>query len=528
MFNFGKSASAGAGSSGGMFGQNNTAGSTGVGGGFNFGQSNNNNGNSGGFSFGNQNQNSTASGGLFGTKPANSGAGGTGFTFGKPAQNSTSGSLFGSNQSGNDGSGGLFSATNSNTSNTLFGGNNNSNTNGGGSFGNTNNNNGSGGLFGNSGSANTTASGLFGNNNNASTSGGGGLFGNKNTNSNNGGLFGTSSNNTGSGGLFSNNTGSGGLFGNKSTTSTGASGATGGLFGAKPAGNSTFGNNSNSTGSLFGNNANNSINSGSLFGNNSNTTTGGLFGSKPTGSSLFGNNISSNNGGLLGAQNVSPQLAINSISQLPITTITRIADLPPQLRQEIEQLDQYIQRQVQISQHLKADTPEHKELIGSVPRDIAYLLKSETLANQSLAQDLKKLNSIKETTDYNLTDTQTFSIILQQLLTPGSKISSLELDKFFHHKLQSYKCKLDEYFRVLSDIESAVNGIDSDIFGSRSEEFQGSNSNDSLDVFAVKTGLNALVSTVVEEFQLFMDTAEKIAELHQKVKQAAADRLTTQ
>lgn len=358
-----------------------------------------------------------------------------------------------------------------------------------------------------------------------------GLFGNSNTNTGSSGLFGTGNSGTagatsGSGGLFGTGNsgatgGSGGLFGNTGST-TGSTG--GGLFGSKPAGTastSLFGqSNSTNQGGLLGNSGGNS-----LFGNSSNTG-GGLFGSKPAGTSLFGNNTTTNtSGSLFGAQQplqYQQQSALQAISQLPVTPMTKVSDLPPQLRQEIEQLDQYIQRQVQISQHLKADTAEHKELIDSIPRDIAYLLKTESLATQSLAQDLKKIASIKETTDRSIADTQTFSMILQQLLTPGSKISSMELDKFFHHRIQTYQDKLDDYFRVLSDIESAVNGIDTDVFGRHSDNkgFKRANeSSDYVDVYAMKTGINALISTVIEEFSLFMDTAERVAQIHQKVKE---------
>lgn len=197
--------------------------------------------------------------------------------------------------------------------------------------------------------------------------------------------------------------------------------------------------------------------------------------------------------------------------------MTRTVDLPPQICQEIQQLDQYIQRQVAISQHLKADTEDHTELIQSIPRDIKFLQTSHSLTNQSLAQDLKRIMSIKEITDQSIADSQTFSTILQQLLTPGTKISSIELDKFFQEKIQLYKNKLDEYFRVLSDIESAVNGIDNDMFGTTSKD--GSNQDAGVESAGWKTGINAIVSTVLEEFELFMDMAERVAELHQKVKE---------
>ena len=39
------------------------------------------------------------------------------------------------------------------------------------------------------------------------------------------------------------------------------------------------------------------------------------------------------------------------------------------------------------------------------------------------------------------------------------------------------------------------------------------------DILALKTGLDFIVNTVIEEFNLFMDIAQRIAEVHQKVKE---------
>lgn len=494
----------------GLFGNNNAGANTGSGFGSNAGQS------SGGGLFGSTSNNNT---GLFGGANSNNMAGQNNTT--------TGGGLFG-NSNATGAGGGLFGNSNSNTtgnaasSGGLFG-NNNTNTATGTTTG--------GGLFGNNTAGNNTSTGgLFGTNNNAgSTSTGGGLFGTNNNTGNTstgGGLFGASKPPTG--GLFGNNSNNtattnsastgGGLFGNSSNTMN-ATGGMGGLFGNKPAqgigstGTSLFGNNQNSAGTTSG-----------LGG-------GGLFGSKPTtGSSLFGGNSSNTgfgsntNGGLFGAvqQQQQPQSALESINQLAITPLTRISDLPPQIRAEVEQLDQYIQKQVQISEHLKADDKDHDELVSSIPRDIAYLTKVQSMTMQSLQMDLKRISKSKELTDNNLSDTQMFAIILQQILTPGSKISSLELEKFFQAKIAMYQSKLDDYFRVLSDIESAVNGIHCDIFGG-SHEISGSdglsnNDNAQEDLYAMKTGLNAIISTVIEEFKLFMSTADQIASLHQKVK----------
>ena len=343
-----------------------------------------------------------------------------------------------------------------------------------------------------------------------SSSGGGGLFGQTNTNANTGTGTGFSFNQNKPGTTLFGQSGNQGILGNTGNT------LGGGLFGSKPA-NAP----SSSSGGLFGSKP---LGTGLTTG-----SSGGLFGSKPT----FG----SGGGGLFGSQQ--PMVsALESVSQLPVTPMTRISDLPPQLKQEIEQLDQYTQKQVQICQHLRADATEHMELLESVPRDIAFLQKTQSQTNQLLAQDLKRISTIKDLTDQNIADTQTFSTMLQQLLTPGSKVSSIELDKFFQQKIQIYEKRLDEYSRVLSDIESVVNGICNEVVGEGSgvtTDSSGDNGNGingtgagtggmqlqatTSDILTLKTGLDFIVNTVIEEFNLFMDIAQRIAEVHQKVKE---------
>lgn len=483
-----------------MFGANKSAsfgGPTGnpgmnTGSSFSFGQTNNatqgsTNTNTGfGFNASNANTTSAIGGGLFGQGNATQGANPSGGLFGANAATSGAtqiGSLFGQSSTAAQGgtpTGGLFG---SNTANNvpatggLFGGNTTAPA--------------GGGLFGAAKPAGTTTGGLFGNTGTTQGTTTGGLFGN--TGATTGGLF--SAAKPPASGL------GGGLFGNSNQKTTAS---TGGLFGAKPV---TAG----VTGSLFGAS---STGGQGLFGTNAGTSNAGT--------SLFGNQPSTlgGGGGLFNAQQPQqPQSSLQSISQLPITPMTKIVDLPAQLHQEIEQLDQYIQRQVQISQHLKADAEEHMGLIFSIPRDLAYLTKNQSITKQSLSQDLRKIATAKETTEHNLNHTQQFAILFQQMLTPDSKVSSLELDKFFQQKIHMYQVKLDDYFNVLSDIESTVNGINGDLFGGDSNTYSHFPQADASNIYSLKSGLNALVSTVIEEFKLFMDTAERVAELHQKVKE---------
>ncbi|SCU93630.1 LADA_0G04126g1_1 [Lachancea dasiensis] len=487
-------------------------------------------------------QNKPTGGGLFGQSNAQ---GQSGNLFGQAQPlNQTTGSLFGqNNQQGS--TGGLFGNQNSQQGQAggLFGGQNaQQGQSGGGLFGNQNAQQGqsSGGLFGSQNaqpsnnafgqsSQSTNTFGQANANIGAKPPGSSGLFGQNAQTTNSGGMFGQNNNSTAGaagGGLFGQNTNAGssggGLFGQNTNASTGSSG--GGLFGAKPAISSST--NNAPSGGLFGNSSNTTNTSGGLFGNKAGGTglfansatnaapasSGGLFGAKPTGSSLFGNNA---NNTLQPQMQMQP--ALQTLSQLPINPMTRVADLPPQIRQEIEQLDQYVQRQVAISHHLKADCEDHTELVQSIPRDIKYLQTVQSVTQQSLAQDLRKITGIKEITDQNMLDSQMFSTILHQLLSPGSKISSLELDKFFQDKIQLYRAKLDDYFNVLSDIESAVRGIERDMFGATNSD--NSVSNYAGDNMGWKTGINAIVSTVLEEFELFMDMAERVAELHQRVKE---------
>ncbi|SCU92645.1 LAME_0F00870g1_1 [Lachancea meyersii CBS 8951] len=504
MFNSGRASSASAGNGvggGSLFGQNKPAG-----GGL-FGQSNQQ-GQSGGL-FGQGAQQNQTSGSQFG-QGAQQGVGGS--QFGQNTQNSnaqgqnaTGTGFFGQNTQNTQNTGtGLFGQQGaaSGLSNAANSGLRSGSTPGGGLFGqNTQNtSNPTGGLFGqNSNASGGTSSGIFGSKpsglGTSSAAPSGGLFGNTSSNNT------TTANNSVSGGLFGNaskNTGfnnSGGLFGNSSNNA--ASTTSTGLFGGNNSGSTT------STGLFGGNNA-------------VQTSSGGLFGNKPAGTSLFG---SANTNNALQPQ-MQMQPALQTLSQLPVNPMTRIADLPPQIRQEIEQLDQYIQRQVAISQHLKADSEDHMELIRSIPRDIKFLQTTHSLTHQSLIQDLRKITGIKDTIDQSMADCQTFSTILQQIITPGSKISSLELDKFFQDKILHYKHKLDEYFYVLSDIESAVQGIERDMFGATSTDGGCDSSGDRMNW---KTGINAIVSTVLEEFELFMDMAERVAELHQRVKEISGD-----
>jgi nucleoporin p58/p45 len=297
---------------------------------------------------------------------------------------------------------------------------------------------------------------LFGANNNANIASAGGIFGaNNNAGSNTvstGGLFGTRPATTTST--------TSGLFGGSAATNTNPSGS---FFGAKPAA---------PTGGLFGSSSASTVPAAGLFGDNT-VATGSLFGGQ--------------------------QQQVQQEAQLPnITPLTTIGDLPENFRREIEQLDQFIQNQVQIAEQLKAEKDEHSEVIKSIPRDIEYLQNKYSHINQALDNDLKLLQDIRASTDEALEDAENFFVILQRLLSVGSKTSSVEIDQYFNKKAKYYKEKLEKYIQALSEIDAAVQGLEKDSIS---------------DV----GGMNLVITTVHEEFELFMEVANAVADVHHKM-----------
>ncbi len=475
-----------------------------------------------GFSFGaNNNNNNTAAAG------AGTGAGSTGFGFGaKPlgagTSTPTSGGLFGGNNTSNIPQPGGASGFS-------FGANNNNNTNNAGT---------TGGLFG-AKPAGAASSGGFGFGNNASTT----------ANTSTGLNFGSGANNAApaasSGGLFgnkplgtTNTTGTGAsLFPNNANNSAAPAMGSGGLFGNKPATGGT---------SLFGNN-----NASSQF----------SFGAKPamaTGGGLFGSASSTTpaNGGLFGQQNNQFQQQQQQQQQQPslqLSAMSKVSELPPDVQNELKQLDEYIQTQVSIAEYLKSQEAEHQELITSVPRDINYLEKSYASTNQALTADLKFVESFKSNTleSFNSWAEKLIKVYLQ-LTNPmssstndqgqiqgsskvvigvsGNRIESAQeaaqqqqqqqqkqkqkektnyvnvtsiLNSYYLDKIEDFKGKIHNYELILEEVENCVNDLEQ-------------NKN-----MSIGGGMDLIVNTLREEFKLYVELTNEFAEIHHKINSMA-------
>ncbi|ODV68988.1 hypothetical protein HYPBUDRAFT_152225 [Hyphopichia burtonii NRRL Y-1933] len=367
----------------------------------------------------------------------------------------------------------------------------------------------SGGLFGsNNTTANSTSGGLFGGSSNTNPS--------TNTQSN-GGMFGSNTNTQSSGGMFgSNNTNQsttgGGLFGSKPATG-------GGLFGSNPSNPGTgsgtgssgfsFGNTNNpqnntTGGGLFGGSNNNttSSTSGGLFGNNNNnqTSSGGLFGNKPASGGLFGGNTSNNTsgGGLFGGANSNQQQQQQQQQQqeTQLTAMTRVGDLPPAVKKELEDFDTYINTQHLIATTLKSDMYKHDNLIKSINKDTDYLYTKLSSTKQALKFDSNQLLSLKEINNELTEDINKMMHLIIQLSTPGTRLSSsFQLNEFFVKKIKKYYEILDTYQNIVKEAEEVIGGLERSCV----EGFG---------------GLFNVVEVVKDQYNLFMELCDTIAQVH--------------
>lgn len=338
-----------------------------------------------------------------------------------------------------------------------------------------------GGLFGQKPATTSAQSTAFGSKPSSSGFGtagsGGGLFGsasntgantNNATNTTGGGLFGSSTNNAST---------TGGLFGSTNNTSTG-----GGLFGAKPA--------APAGGNLFGTNSA----SGGLFGGNSGASNGNTFGqTKPSGG-LFG---TSNTGSTQLGQNQQQQQQQQQQTQL--TAMTRVGDLPPQFKKELEDLDKYISTQHLIATTLNGDLHKHDLLIKSIPTDVDYLHAKISSIKQALKFDIEHLKDIKSVNDELTEDINNIMQLIVQLSTPGSKFtSSFQLNDFFVKRIKKYRDLLDVYEGVINESNEAISGLERSC-----NETYGNIYN--------------VVEVVKNQYALFMELCETLAEIHNEV-----------
>ncbi|KAF2753037.1 hypothetical protein EJ05DRAFT_480752 [Pseudovirgaria hyperparasitica] len=289
----------------------------------------------------------------------------------------------------------------------------------------------------------------------------GGLFGASTKAPSTGGLFGNTTSQPQSSGLFGQTTSSapqsGGLFGNAASTQapqtqntatagsglfgqSQATGTTGGLFG----GNNTAQSQPQASSSLFGGTTlgggtqTQGQQSGGLFGglNNQNKpATPSLFGassttqaqSKPTlfgstqpaqatGSSLFGgqNNAQQQNAGA--STNTVPGVTIDLSNLRPST---RFSDLHESLKNEIVQMENFIQQQLQYHTQISVFLPSMQEKIASVAPDVEYLSSRLNAVETALDNDANDIHNVKLSVKRDAEEARLSFMAIEQLKLPS-------------------------------------------------------------------------------------------------------------
>ncbi|KAK9367101.1 hypothetical protein V1509DRAFT_627618 [Lipomyces kononenkoae] len=319
-----------------------------------------------------------------------------------------------------------------------------------------------------------------------------GLFGTKAATPRTGGLFGSTTSTSSAAPSFTfgatapaQNQATG-LFGASTTTNTGS-----GLFGGPSAPNTSTTN----APSLFSNPSAPATAGPSLFANpqGATSTLGASYStsSNPLGGSLFGKPAST----------TQPQQQQPQVPQ-QITALTRHSDLPESAQKELDEIDNYINKQIEISDDLKARKGPWQDELQSVPRDVEVLMRKLVTTHQALSNDLVATTSLRTIVDTATQDAQLCIQILQQLRIPGARLPPGDpLLAYFERHALALEKKIADYKGVLHDVDHAVDGLEREIL-----EGQSANG-----------GAEGVLQALREEYAVFMALGSRVAELHHAV-----------
>lgn len=197
--------------------------------------------------------------------------------------------------------------------------------------------------------------------------------------------------------------------------------------------------------------------------------------------------------------------------------MTRVSELPEPMQKEIENLNNFIQQQVAIADNLKSNETQQKDLVDSVPRDVNFLETKFNSVNQALITDLKFIETFKPKVLEAFNDwvEKVLKLYLQltnpeqntqqssNLITVSNATSIL--NQFYVSKIEEITKTTKRYEGVLSEIETAIQDLD--------------NSSTPLN----NNGIELVLSTLREEYYLYMELANNLAEVHHNVRRIAGN-----
>lgn len=179
--------------------------------------------------------------------------------------------------------------------------------------------------------------------------------------------------------------------------------------------------------------------------------------------------------------------------------MTRVGDLPPDVKKELQEFDKYISTQHLIATTLNDDLVKHDALIKSIPNDVNYLHTKILSIKLALKFDGDQLNSLKAVNNELTEDIGNVMQLIIQLSTPGTRLSSsYHLNEFFIKRIKKYRELLAIYEGVITEGSEAITRLE-----------QSCNE---------ATGSIAYVVQVVQnQYSLFMELCESLAEIHSEV-----------
>ena len=182
-----------------------------------------------------------------------------------------------------------------------------------------------------------------------------------------------------------------------------------------------------------------------------------------------------------------------------LTGMTRVGDLPPNIKNELEQFDKYINTQHVIATTLNSDMSKHNNLINTIPKDINYLQNKVLSTKQALKFDINQLINLKNMNNEITEDINKIMQLILQLSTPGTKLSSsFQLNEFFIKKIKKYYQMLTQYESMIKELEMILTGLEK----SCTEGFG---------------NLFGIVQVIKSQYSLFMELTETMAQLHNEV-----------
>ncbi|EEB05936.2 nucleoporin Nup45 [Schizosaccharomyces japonicus yFS275] len=302
-------------------------------------------------------------------------------------------------------------------------------------------------------------------------------------------------------------TNTGGLFGQAATKQPAT---TTSLFGQKPATTTT------TTPSLFGQTQQQQPAAGtSLFGGSGfnqqqqqqqtqpvfgSTTGGGLFGQQNTATTtkpsfgLFGQQQPQQQ------QQAVPQANTVASNVTPIQSTTRFSALDAATQNALDSIEKEIFAQIQLSETVNESAAQVRQLVDTVPNDVAEVERRLSSTSTALETDADCLEDVKNIVDKDTINARISTRIIDVMKTPGAVLphtSNDPLVNYFDEFVRDAKKRTQVYAATIGELEQHLEQVES---------------------MPQNNSPEALVRSLKEEHKLFMALSNRFAQVHDEVK----------